>query len=116
MVAATSAGARRRVAMDTATITVNASGTVQAAGCSVSVAGQPDSGGPSTVTSTAPIAAPPPASTPAAAPRSVSPRHQMPSTSSGQKLDAATAKANPTTWDTSNPEMCRASAVGTPRR
>ena len=38
---------------------------------------------------------------PAAAPRSVSPRHQMPSTSSGQNDDAATAKARPTTSDTS---------------
>ena len=34
-------------------------------------------------------------------PMSVSPRHQMPSTSSGQKLDAATANASPTTRETS---------------
>ena len=53
MVAPTSAGARRRVAIETTTITVNASGTVHAAGWAVSVAGQPVSGGPSTVTSTA---------------------------------------------------------------
>ena len=33
---------------------------------------------------------------PAAAPASVSPRHQMPSTSSGQNVDAASAKASPT--------------------
>ena len=37
---------------------------------------------------------------PASAPASVSPRHQMPSTSSGQKVEAATAKARPTDWAT----------------
>ena len=41
MVAPTSAGVRRRVAMETASITVKASGTVQAAGWVVSVSGQP---------------------------------------------------------------------------
>ena len=53
IMAPTSGGARRRVASDTTTITANASGTVHAAGWATSVAGQPYSGGPSTVTSTA---------------------------------------------------------------
>lgn len=47
MVAPTPAGVRRRVAIETATITVKASGTVQAAGWVVTVSGQPSSGGPS---------------------------------------------------------------------
>ena len=38
----------------------------------------------------------PPTTSPAMAPTSVSRRHQMPSTSSGQNVEAATAKASPT--------------------
>src|SRR3954451_2294649 len=101
MVRPTPAGTRARVARDTDTITVNASGTDQAAGSPSSTAGQPVSGGPARLTALAASAAPPPASTPAAAPGAVSPRHQMPRMSSGQKLDAATANASPTTSETS---------------
>ena len=53
MVAPTSRGTRRLVSNDPTTITANASGTVQAAGWPTSCAGQPCSGGPSTVISTA---------------------------------------------------------------
>src|SRR5690349_25086203 len=104
MVPATPAGTRWRVSSETEPMTANASGTVQAAGWASSAEAQPPNwfGPANTVTSTAPTAAPPPATTPAAAPAAVSPRHQMPSTSSGQKLDAATANASPTTCETSN--------------
>ena len=64
--APTSAGVRWSVAIETATTTVKASGTVQATDWVVNVSGQPSSGGPSTVSITAPIAASPPTSTPAA--------------------------------------------------
>ena len=65
---------------------------------------------PRKVSSTAVTAPPPPARMPAAAPRSVSPRHQMPSTSSGQNDEAATAKAKPAKGKgvaTSNPLLER---------
>ena len=55
----------------------------------------------------------PPATRPAAAPGAVSPRHQMPSTSSGQNVEAATAKARPTTWPTGRPAAGSARASGT---
>ena len=38
----------------------------------------------------------PPTSSPATAPAGVRPRHQMPSISSGAKVEAVTAKASPT--------------------
>ena len=47
MVAPTAAGPRRQVAIETATITVKASGKVQAASWVVNVSGQPSSGAPS---------------------------------------------------------------------
>src|ERR1041384_4200133 len=102
MIPPTPFGIRSRVANDTTTITRNATGPAPAAGCATSGSSQPDGGPANTVHSTAPAAAPPPVTIPAAAPADVNPRHQMPSTSSGQKLDAATANARPTTVDTSN--------------
>src|SRR2546421_3249435 len=110
MVLPTSAGTRRRLASEPTTIAVNVSGTVHAAGTLTRIAAQPDSGGPTMVTSTAVTAAPPPATSPATAPGAVSPRHQSPRTSSGQKLDAATANASPTTWDTSRSPARKASS------
>ncbi len=65
------------------------------------------------VSTTAPATAPPPTSIPAIAPASVSRRHQMPSTSSGQNVDAATAKASPTARATPSPRRETASSSGT---
>src|SRR5436190_2450262 len=113
MVVPTSAGTRPRVASDTVTMTRNASGTVQAAGSFTRIAAQPDSAVPEIVTSTAATAAPPPATNPATAPVAVNPRHHRPSTSSGQKVDAATANARPTTIDTSSAPTRPASTIGT---
>ena len=45
---------------------------------------------------------PPPRNSPAAAPAAVSPRHQMPSTSRGHRVDAATAKTSPTVRERSS--------------
>ena len=50
---------------------------------------------------------------PAAAPGGVSRRHQMPSTSSGQKEDADTAKASPTASATGSPPTRTLAASGT---
>src|SRR5215475_7894258 len=102
MVRPTSAGTWAAVSRDASTITANAIGTVQAAGCDISAPVQPCRLGPRTVTSTDAAANPPPTSRPAPAPVAVSPRHQVPSTSSGQNDDAATANASPTTWETSS--------------
>src|SRR6266540_517859 len=101
MVVPTSAGTRRRVASDPSTITANANGTVHAAGTLIRILAQPSSGGPIIVMS------------PATAPTAVSPRHHSPSTSSGQKLDAATANASPTTCDTSSSLIREESTIGT---
>ena len=90
------AGRRSRVARLTATIVPSASGTLHAAGWPSSTADQPDV---VLDTSVHTIASPdprPPTRSPATAPTAVRPRHQMPSSSSGQKVDAATAKASPT--------------------
>src|SRR5262249_49980913 len=113
MVVPTSSGIERRVASEPATITVKASGTVHAAGWWSRMPAHPLSGGPIIVVTTAAAAAPPPATRPAKAPAGVRPRHHRPSTSSGQKLDAATAKASPTTWDTFRPPAWPASSMGT---
>src|SRR6266545_3153845 len=86
---------------------------VHAAGTLIRILAQPSSGGPIIVTSTAATAAPPPAMSPATAPTAVSPRHHSPSTSSGQKLDAATANASPTTCDTSSSLIREESTIGT---
>ena len=45
----------------------------------------------------------PPTTSPAIAPTAVSPRHQIPRTSSGHSVDAATANASPTLRDSSRP-------------
>ena len=91
------AGARASgVARDTIAVTAKAIGTVQAAGWDSRAPAQPPRTPPNTVTRTAVIARAPPATRPAVAPTVESPRHQTPSTSSGQNVDAATAKARPT--------------------
>src|SRR5262245_39816334 len=113
MMPPTRAGTRCRVSADAPIITVKARGTVHAAGWATSGAAQSGAGAPTTVHQTAVTAAPPPATMPAAAPGAVRPRHQIPSTSSGQKLEAATANASPTTVDTFNPDIRSASTIGT---
>lgn len=94
--AAVPAGIRDRVASETTTIVRKPSGTDQAAGQASIVWIQPAGASPARVASTALSAAPPPVTSPATAPGGVSPRHQMPSTSSGQNDDADTANARPT--------------------
>ena len=58
---------------------------------------------PATATLTVTPESSPPTASPLAAPNAVSPRHQMPSTSSGHNVEAATANANPTLRDNSSP-------------
>ena len=101
------------VARDTTTITAKAIGTVHAAGWASSAPDQPPRSTPAIVADTASVARPPPASSPAIAPTSVRPRHQMPSTSSGQKDDAATANARPTTSATASDDAPNDSTNGT---
>ena len=55
----------------------------------------------------------PPTASPASAPTSVSRRHQMPSTSSGQNVDAATANTRPTERAMLTPGAASASPRGT---
>src|SRR4051812_21999995 len=107
-------GTASRVASETATMAAKASGTLQAAGWPSSTSLQL-SGSPSYSVQTTPALAPrPPARSPATAPDGVSPRHQMPSTSSGQNVDAATAKARPTARATERSGAASAAARGTP--
>ena len=109
----TPAGMRPRVASETPTITAKAVGTDQAAGWASSAAGQPRSTTPDRVARTAVADSPPPTTRPAAAPGAVSPRHQIPSTSRGQKVEAAIAKASPTTCPTGRLVAASASSSGT---
>src|SRR6478609_1664353 len=67
---------------------------------------------PATATVTAVPDNSPPTTSPYAAPSAVSPRHQMPSTSSGHSVDAATAKASPTLRDSSSPDVTSDSGIG----
>src|SRR3954469_21293504 len=79
--------------------------------------GQP----PRTYWSTAPVIAKvvatpedtPPTASPHAAPTLVSPRHQMPSTRSGHRVDAATANTSPTLRESSSDDASRDSGSGT---
>ena len=96
MVRAVPRGTREGVARDTIVVTVKAIGTVHAAGWDSRAPAHPPRTPPNTVTRTAVIARAPPATRPAVAPTVDSPRHQTPSTSSGQNVEAATAKARPT--------------------
>ena len=106
----TFAGRRDRVASRDPTIMVaNAIGTVHAAGCASSTPHQPGAVTPNSVRITAPPASSPPTTRPAPAPRAVSPRHQMPSTSRGQNVEAATAKASSTAFATAIPVEARVS-------
>ena len=99
------------VSSDVTIITVNASGTVQTAGCPRSAAPQPRVAAPSIVATMAQQHAPPPTRTPAVAPIQVSRRHQMPSTISGQNEDAAMANAHPTSSPRENRLTGRAATV-----
>src|SRR5579884_1951130 len=88
-------------------------GTVTRAGRASNSPGQPGGVRPNRLSDTAPAEVTPPSTRPATAPTSVSPRHQMPSTSIGQKVDAATAKASDTVWEKSNRVASSASPSGT---
>ena len=90
------AGTRSRVSRLTTTIVTRAAGTLQAAGWPSSTATHPVVVLLISVQPTATPEPSPPTSSPATAPGAVSPRHQMPSSSRGQNVDAATAKARPT--------------------
>src|SRR5690349_12224269 len=92
-------GTEPGVAYETRTATRNAVGTVQAAGWARRAPSHPpptELGPPRTVIVVAVRARTPPVTRPAVAPATDSRRHQTPRTSSGQNVDAATAKANPT--------------------
>src|SRR5699024_9129567 len=65
------------------------------------------------VAMTAPPEASPPPSMPTAAPYAVSPRHQIPRTSSGHNVEAATANASPTDVATLMSSTDTASTTGT---
>src|ERR1700684_791861 len=104
-------GTVRLVASDTTIITANASGTVQMAGCPSSTAPQPPCAAPNIVAIIAARHEPPPTTMPAAAPTLVSPRHQMPSTISGQNEEAAIANAQPTSRASENRLISSAAVV-----
>ena len=103
---ATSAGTAARVSRLTSIIVAKASGTLTAAGIA------DHRGGPAAEhvvgdaadhrQSRPPPDSSPPATSPHAAPAAVRPRHQMPSTSSGHRVDAATANTSPTVRDRSS--------------
>ena len=91
----------------------NATGTVAAAGWASSAPLQPGCGPRRAVTTRTAVAArPPPTTMPGERAGAVRPRHQMPSTSSGQKDEAATAKARPTASATARPVGAERQQVG----
>ena len=95
MTRSTFAGTLRLVRRETKIITMKASGTVQAAGWrsrSIHISSSRGKNAPIIRASPQEM---PPASRPAMAPRAVSERHQMPSSSSGQIVDAVKAKTLP---------------------
>src|SRR3954452_23903370 len=107
MVRPTWRGTLFRVAGDTATMVRKASGTVHSAGCATTAPAQPDGARPTITLMTAVADVAPPTTIPATAPGAVSPRHQMPRSSNGQNVEAATAKASSTAWATASPEDSR---------
>ncbi len=86
-----------------------AAGTLTSAGCATTAPSHPAGLPPSITVSTADAERTPPIERPATAPGAVRPRHQMPSSRSGQKVDAATAKASSTACATASPEESRVS-------
>src|SRR4029079_4605740 len=113
MVRAVPLGIREGVANETITVTRNAMGTVQAAGWASSAPTHPPCTPPATVTRTADMTSRPPVTNPVAAPAVDRPRHQTPSTSRGQNVDAATAKARPTVSASPTPTESGETAYGT---
>src|SRR5580704_15817684 len=87
---------QRGVASERTIIVTKARGTVQIAGSLSRTAGHPDEPTPAMVSSTAIDEARPPRASPPMAPIQVKRRHQMPRSSSGQNVEAAMAKAHPT--------------------
>src|SRR4029079_5051992 len=96
---------------DAAAIVTNASGTVHSAGCARRTDATPGSRSRTTEASAAPVEVHAPTSRPAVAPVAVRPRHQIPRVSSGQKVEAATANAQPTSTLMSTSEAGRESAT-----
>src|SRR4051812_20386441 len=107
-----SAGCRRWVALLTTSTTTNATGTVINAGCCTNPGAQSPVYRLITSATIAAITSPPPTIMPAPAPTHVSLRHQMPSTSTGQNVDAANANVTPMLSDTSFGRSNNASASG----
>src|SRR4029079_19586253 len=87
----------------------NAAGTVTIAGRWISSPSRLSGSRTKRLSSTAAVDRTPPTSNPAAAQSAVGPRHQMPSTSSGQNVEAATAKTSGTVSAKSS--RCTVSAI-----
>ena len=98
MIRVTPGCSRSGVARDTATIVIPARGAVHAAGCESRASGHPVRSGLAIARRIAPRDSAPPTIRPAAAPASVRRGHQIPSSSSGQNVAAATVKASATAW------------------
>src|SRR5919107_3434857 len=98
---------------ETTTIVAKASGTDHSAGCASSSAGTPGSSPATSPAAITPAELTSPTAIPTSAPRAVSRRHQIPSTSSGQNVDAATANADVTSAPTSTRAPGRASSTTT---
>src|SRR6478672_6822486 len=90
-----------RVSSDTTTMVTNEAGTETTAGWPTGDSREPVGMPGTTRTTRAPSETPPPTISPANAPAVVRPRHQMPRTSNGQNVEAATANAMPTTREMS---------------
>ena len=93
------------------TIAVKAIGTETTAGWASSVCSVPVPSAVSRPAVIRPVAEPAPRISPSAAPRAVRPGHQMPSSSSGQKVEAASAKAQPTRTEMSVSRADRATSA-----
>src|SRR6476469_8704312 len=98
---------------DTTTIVRNASGTDHGAGWATRMASQPVTGTPTSVPAMAPDDVTRPTSTPDIAPATVRRDHQMPSTSSGQNVEAATVNAQVTRMPASSRIACSARSTTT---
>jgi hypothetical protein len=105
-------GTRSFDASDTTIMTANEIGTVHTAGWPSTAPGQPAGSWPVSVARAAVSESVPPTAIPASAPASVSRLHQMPSTSNGQKVDAATVKASATTTARPSRSLRKLNAYG----
>ena len=104
---------RVRSSSDTAAIVANASGTLSTAGWVSRASSVPLRRLDHRPAKIAAVAAVAPTTSPQAAPRAVSRSHQIPSSSSGQNVEAASANAQPTSTEMSSPRATSASSAGT---